>query len=589
MKLVFDIEADGLLDDGTKIHSLVAMDVESSKLYSYADQDGYPSIKEGISFLEKADMLIGHNIILYDIPYIQKLYAFQYKNVFDTLTASRLIYTNMFDMDMKASCKGILLKNKLAGRHSLKAWGVRLKAYKGSFGEGTDWKEWSKEMQDYCEQDVKVQEKLYQHILSKNYSKEALNLEFRFQEIIGKQERNGIYFDTAKASKLYYELKTEQEELKKKIQETIKPIERTILVPKVNNKTLGYIKGVPVDKTKPFNPNSHQQIAKFFMQKYNWEPTEFTKSGLPSTESDVLASLPWKEVPDIIKYLDITKVKGRLMNEKEEGWLTQHKNGKIHGQVLTNGAITGRCTHRIISNIPRVTSYKGLECRSLFHSGPYSLVGCDASQLELRMLAHYMAAYDNGAYAREVDEGDIHTANQLAAGLDSRDNAKTFIYGLNYGAGNAKIGSIVCPEASTMEKEERGKKLRESFMQLTPAYEVLVKAVQGAAKRGYLKGLDGREIVVRENYRALNTLLQCAGAVIMKKATCIMWDLFEEHKIQAEQAINYHDENQVIAISDPNEIGKLMVKSIELAGEYYKLRCPLRAEYKIGKTWADTH
>jgi len=344
--------------------------------------------------------VVGHNILCFDNPCIKQLgYDFNPKRSYDTLILSRLFFTDMMTHDGKHKWKHILLAKKLFGKHKLEAWGIRLGEFKQEIE--TDWKEWTPEMQEYCEQDVKVSVRLWYHLkdLTEQFD-DAVVMEHRFQELMFQQEQNCVPFDVPKATKLYYNLKTESVELEEIIQEKIPPVKRTIFVPKRDNQKMGYKKGVAMDRSKPFNPGSRPQIIQYLKETHNWTPVKFTDKGNPKVDAEVLAGLPWDNVKLLTKYLDVQKVKGRLMNNKNEGWLTKHKDGKIPALINTLGAVTHRCTHSIIANIPRVTSYRGKECRELFHSGDGKMVGCDTSQLELRMLAHYLAAYDNGAYTK---------------------------------------------------------------------------------------------------------------------------------------------------------------------------------------------
>jgi DNA polymerase I-like protein with 3'-5' exonuclease and polymerase domains len=80
-----------------------------------------------------------------------------------------------------------------------------------------------------------------------------------------------------------------------------------------------------------------------------------------------------------------------------------------------------------VAQVPSLKALYGGECRELFTVPKgWLLFGSDASGLELRCLGHFMARWDKGAYIKEILEGDIHTANQNAAGLSERENAKTF-------------------------------------------------------------------------------------------------------------------------------------------------------------------
>jgi DNA polymerase-1 len=449
LRLIFDIETDGFLDKLTKIHCIEAEDIDTGALYHFTPRE----IEDGVRLLMQADQLIGHNILEFDIPAIEKVYPWfaERKAInpsldsiasledikeFDTLVCSRVIWTNLFDLDMSFKRKQIKAGGdfKLMGNHGLKAWGQRLAVLKGDYNEGDDeqiWERWSQEMQDYCAQDVQVTKRFYQHVISKDYSVQCFALEHQFKKAIVRQEQVGWHFDRKSAALLYAELAHKKAELTTILQAIFPPIEiRTPFTPKVNNAKRGYIKGIPTEKvtTVVFNPGSDKQIGERLMS-LGWEPQEFTPGGQPKVGEDNLEGLALPGVPELIEYATIGKIMGQL-SEGKNAWMKVEKDGKVYGRVNTNGAVTGRCTHKIIVNVPRVTSPYGKEMRSLLTAPPgddWVLLGCDASGLELRCLAHFMARYDGGAYIKVVTEGDVHTENQRAAGLPTRDNAKTFI------------------------------------------------------------------------------------------------------------------------------------------------------------------
>jgi len=235
-----------------------------------------------------------------------------------------------------------------------------------------------------------------------------------------------------------------------------------------------------------------------------------------------------------------------------------------------------------MAQVPSIHSPYGKDCRACWTINKgYKLVGVDASQLELRMLAHYMKDKE---YINEIVNGDIHAANQRAAGLESRDQSKTFIYATIYGAGDQKLGSVVGGNRAA------GKKLREQFINNTPSFKSLKDQVQRASTRGYIKGLDGRRILIRHPHASLNTLLQGAGAILMKQALVILNDKIKLESLDAKFVANIHDEWQIEAKEEIAEhVGKIAVDSIIKAGEYFNLRCPMDGEYKIGDNWSETH
>lgn len=426
-RCIFDIETDGLLDTVSKLHCIAIMDADTGELQSYHD-----NVSEPLKLLNQAEEIIGHNIICFDLPVLEKLFGFtRYGKLTDTLVCTRLIYPDMKNEDFKY--KPPRLPVKYYGRHSLEAWGLRLGEYKDEFGKTTDWAEWSPEMQEYCEQDVRVTKRLYDMIRAKNYSPVALELEHTFQKIIFQQEQYGFCFNHDAAVKLYASLASLREDVSRQLQDAFPPKEEVeIFVPKVNNKTRGYVAGAPVERKRiaPFNPSSRTQIAERLAEKYGVTFTEFTEKGAPKVDEEVLGNLEYPECALLIRYLTLEKRLGQLA-EGAQAWLKSiGKDGRIHGSVVCNGAVTGRCAHHHpnIAQVPAVGAEYGADCRALFGppDGCYQL-GCDASGLELRCLAHYLTRYDGGAYREEVLHGDIHTANQKAAGLATRNEAKRFI------------------------------------------------------------------------------------------------------------------------------------------------------------------
>lgn len=611
------METDGLLDQTTKIHSLVIYDTEKDELYSCKQiknamyetyhtlgstevgkteeqEHVFYSIEYGLNLLQEAEEIAGHNIIKFDIPVIQKLYpSFKPKGkLFDTLLMSKLVYPDVGELDDRNIRRG-LFPSKMRGRYSLKAWGYRLKELKGDYNEQEDcWAEWSLDMQRYCEQDVMVTTKLFNLLKSKNIAEESIKLEHQFAQIIFQQEQRGVYFDKSKAVELAASLIQERTRLEDELRRAFpNEVRLERFTPKVNNKARGYTKGVECCKeiVIEFNPSSRQMIADRLMKKYNWKPTELSPTGQPVINEEVLEGLDFEEAPLLKEYFLVTKTLGMLADGKNAWLKLIESDGAIHGRVDTIGAVTGRCTHNApnLAQVPSARGFKGKECRSLFRARDgYKLVGTDASGLELRCLAHYMNDED---YTNEILNGDIHSKNQAAAGLPTRDNAKTFIYGFLYGAGDAKVGAIIGKGA------KQGKEIKEKFLTSLPSLGRLSRAVKEKIRtRGYLKGIDGRTLKVREQYKGLNVLLQSCGAIVMKKALCILADDIEAKgwKINEDIAfvLNVHDEYQAEVKEELVDEYKVMaVEAIRKAGEYFGFRCPLDGESKVGENWYDTH
>jgi len=588
MKIVLDIETNGFLDKLDKVHSIVFKDIETKKLYSYNPK----TIALGLEQLNNATLIIGHNIQGFDLPALEKVFGFKYNGeIFDTLLVSRLIYTNLLDTDYKRK----ELPAKLYGKHSLESWGYRLGLRKGSFSEDNIFDVWSEDMQKYCERDVEVNYLLYQKILKENYSPDAIKLEHDFAHWIRLQERDGVLFDETTAKSLHSILCQRKAQLEEELAVVFPSWEKFLGYKryKRDNKKRGIKANVPVRQTKTeiFNPNSRDHIADRLINVLGWKPKEFTQTGKPVVNEEVLSKLQYPEAKKISEYLMVQKRLGQL-SDGDQAYLKLTKRGKIYGQVNTNGAVTGRCTHFNPNMAQCVAAHSpyGKEFRALFNS-PSNMVmlGCDFSGLELRVLSHYMANYDNGEYARRLLEDDIHTANQKAAGLPTRDKAKTFIYAFIYGCGNTKLSEIL----DVSEKEARQVRLK--FTQNLPALANLINAVKRRYKmQGWLRGLDGRKLIPKAEFSSVNTLVQSAGALIVKKGTVILNE--ELHKAgfvwgkDYQQCLHIHDEMQFYVLKERIDEFKEIAQSIFLkTQDHFKFRCQLDGTIKVGQNWSDTH
>lgn len=628
--IVTDIETNGLLDTLTKFWCSWAYDSETNGYTPFTNFSEY------VSFLEtKASdgyKLVYHNGCKFDIPAIKKLLGRDLKFdpricVLDTLVMSRLIYTQIKDIDNGLVKSGRLPK-RLYGSYSLKAWGYRLGELKGTYGESEGaWDAYSEDMLKYCKQDVVVTLKLFKLLISKCYPEKAIELEHSIAWVMAKQERNGFVFDYDKAVALYATLSGKRSEIEDKLVKTFGSWEKYIgdKIYKRDNAKRGIVGGVPYPQyeTVVFNPGSREHIAKVLMER-GWTPTVFTETGKPKVDEETLQSA--MDIPEtnlILEYLLIQKRISQLA-EGDYAWLKMEKKDgdgihRIHGSVNPNGTVTGRASHSFpnVAQVPSGHSEYGKECRELFTvpSGWFEC-GIDACGLELRCLAHFLYPYDKGEYGDIILNGDIHTHNQQMAGLPSRDMAKTFIYGLLYGAGNEKIGSIVGGSAS------EGKALKDKFMKGLPAYKKLTKAIHNALvederfiggknivkwrKRFHhdnpsldishcLIGLDGRVLYCRSPHSALNLLLQSAGALV-----CKQWVVFWEEAMRA-RGFDHHDDFRLQAwVHDEIQVAcrtkeiadacvEIAQEAMRKTQEHFKFNCQLDTEGKIGANWYQCH
>ena len=552
MRLLLDIET---TLDHRKIWCVVTKDLDTNEVKIWKEANDLSE------YIKAASLIVAHNGIAFDFHLLKKLWKCQItlKRVEDTLVLSRL------------------LNPSLEGGHSLNNLGKLLGVQKIEFNDFNLETHTLDEMIEYCVQDVEVLHKVYSYLKyelkRQDFSTKSQELEHEVQAIIAQQERNGFKFNEQSAMQLLAEFKTRLDAITIEMQ--------SIFPPKVTANRTHKTTGKPLsDIVEDFNPGSRKQIAERLQEK-GWKPSRFTEKGSVIIDETTLEGLDFPEAKAIAEYLMLQKRIAQI-----ESWIEAiQADGRVHGKVITNGAVTGRMTHHSpnMAQVPNSSAIYGLECRDLWivEKG-CKLVGIDASGLELRMLAHYM---NDNEYTNEVVSGDIHTANQKAAGLETRNQAKTFIYAFLYGAGAAKIGSVV----GGTSKE--GQKLITNFLRNTPKLERLRERVSEAfTSRGVLLGLDGRKLLVRSEHSALNTLLQGAGAIAMKQALVFLHKDLTKQKIPFKLVANVHDEWQIeVPEKYAEQVGRSGVTAITDAGLEFKMNCPLTGEYKVGTSWKETH
>ena len=547
MLITLDIETNTSHDN---IWVVVTQDVDTGEVLEHYNSYTLEPV------LLNCEGVIGHNIIGFDAPVLERVWGIHIPVdiLIDTLVLSRLYNPS------------------LEGGHSLDSWGKRFGDPKIDFDDYDGGL--TPEMVDYCIQDVALTTRLYKHLTDslkrEEFSEQCVDLERKVAIITAQQERNGFMLDVEQATLLWQDITHKMRQITEQLQKVFPPI----VEERWSEKTGKRLK----DKVTEFNVGSRKQIAerlegvgvKFKLQ---------TEKGATIVNEKVLEGIDIPEAKMIYEYLMLQKRAAQI-----DSWLTHEKDGRVHGRVITNGAVTGRMTHHSpnLAQVPSVSAPYGRECRSFWRVPEgHKLVGCDASGLELRMLAHYMR---DERYTNEILSGDIHTANMKAAGLTDRNQAKTFIYAFLYGAGAAKIGQIVGGGY------REGQQLIDSFLRNTPALAKLREKVAKHATAGTLPALDGRRLRVRSEHAALNTLLQGAGAIVMKQALVLLADRLSTYDIPHKLVANVHDEFQIeVPENFADVVGKAAVRAIKNAGDVLDLRCPLDAEYNVGNNWAETH
>ncbi len=614
--LIFDLETNGLLPTLDRIWCAGIANPETGEVKVYSDySDKYPSLEEGLKELATADRVVAHNLIGFDFPALEKLYpgTINYKQLWDSIVVAALI-----EPDRKS--------------HSIAAYGEEFGAPKGDY---KDFENFSQDMVDYMVRDVEINVRIYnklQAIMKRgdiDYT-QAIDIEHKVQWCLSIQERHGFRLDMKAAYAAEARLRQEQKDIEVELQDIFPPkfipakgnydwaqnrwANVDVTTPKVNRKPQGITKGVSYTKIveEQFNPGSRLQIVRRIKSKYpKWMPTSFTPSGIPEINETILSNMPIAEAKSLNRYFKVSKQLGQIADGRN-AWLRVEREGRIHGRVKSCGCRTHRMSH-FSPNTAQVDKDPALRSLWVANEGE-KLVGCDASGLELRMLAHYLAIWDDGQYAKAVIEGnqkegtDAHTRTKTLAGLHNRNSAKTLIYALLYGAGNQKLSDIVVEDAKNNNESipagrgyKLGKSTRDKLSEGIIGLGNLVKVSQMRDKKqGWLKGLDGRKVHTNGQHGALNTLLQSAGAIVMKLALAeLHFNIGPERGLVCPKTYktigwnycaNVHDEWQCSAKADVAEnLGQAMADAIKQAGVVLKLRCELAGEYDIGDNWSETH
>ena len=659
-RYLFDTESDGFVATSTKVHCTSIRDVDTKEHWSY----GPAQTAEALEKLSEADVLIGHNIQKHDIPLLTKLYGWKPKEgclTRDTMIIARLKHPNVKDTDTALVQAGKMpAGKKYHGKHSLASWGYRLGENKGDYAaireqEGIAlglsgkaladfvWGTYTPELHEYMNQDTLTNLKLWEFLDTDNYSLAAIELEHRIAIVCHAMEQAGVPFDIEKAKALHVQLITEkaaiEDDLVRQFGSWEVPTE--LLVPKRDNKTLGYKKGVPVQKYKTvtFNPGSRDNIAKVLKDR-GWKPTKFTDGGKAQFDEEVLASVvaQFPEMAGIDHYLMLDKRLSQLADGKQ-AWLTAVQgDGRIHGVINPMGTTTSRATHFLpnLGQVPNMASPYGPECRELFYApNGWKFLGADMSGLELRALAHYLVPLDGGKYMLIVTDGDVHWLHAQVMGLVEggrdkhsalhtlirEDGSKRFIYAYIYGCWDEMAGQIVhdClvkatrlgPEGVALYEKffpkhkitgERralkdvGRPTRANFLKRIDGFEKLKDRIDNQVERyGWVYGLDERKIPIRSKHSALNFLIQSCGAILCKRWVCDVYDdLTSKYKWGYDgdfvMCLWTHDEISIVCREGLEEgICSIMEKHARTAGDPYGFRGPLSSNAQAGQSWRDVH
>lgn len=688
--LVFDTESDGFLYESTRIWCICVSELGTDLTWRF----GPDSIAKGIQLLNSSRVVTAHNQMHHDNPLIEKHCKTKLTSGFwDSFIVSQILRP---DRAIPKTPEPIEGQPKLKGAksgHSLLAHGIRMGRAKP---EHEDWTQFSDAMMFRCEEDVAINVDYVEMLLQEISRDQALGvdwgpairMEHSVSAEISQSEQNGWKFNSPKGLHLVTQIDKEISDLDEVLVPQL-PYRCLKLGAKVPEKDGGghkttsniFVKSGKYNATmakywdiepeSALSPDclvenglgteaepagyckvgfekvsltSNIQVKAFLLQ-LGWVPDEYTPitekggGGSPKLTESSYASLPPGLGQDIAHRFKLVSRRNLLKNLKDEagdksvedskGLLNLVRpDGRISGRNNPQGTPTARSRHSGIANIPKADEdvYLGKQIRELFCAEPgHLIIGNDASGLEARMLAHYIGCQE---LIKTILESDIHAYNlKMGAPLiTTRAMAKEFYYAFLYGGGDEKIGSIVGGGA------KEGRQLKSLFFKKIPGLKKLIDSLEASCKRGWFKNLDGRKTPIRSKHKALNTLLQASGSLVMKVSLLFMNRQLKKEGLgypYSKLVVFYHDEFQqevpessVTKVQrfstleaaqeftntspliwsvpfenvDHNEfiiyysrVGEISVLAIRQAGIYFKLNCPLDAEYKVGQNWAQTH
>ena len=606
MKVIFDIETDGI--DATKIWCLVIHYYYADKTLRYSDYDDrYPSLKEGLMQLDQSEELVGHNIIGYDIPVIEKLTGFNLfdKTIYDTWIMSQV------------------LNYKRPHKQGLKGWGEHLGYPKFEY---EDWSRYTEEMMDYCARDVKLNTKVYELLIgeyndqkkTKSLIGKGLRAEHDTAIFEAKVRMKGWLFDTRTAQKLYAQMDKEMKEIEARIHPQLP--EMTIWVDKVPKKAKYTKKGAftavskrliteylggeePVecewDPEKEFQRSYNTQVTlgnmeevKEWLYTIGWKPDDWnykkvgyefhkTSPKLTTTSLELLGEVG----KDVDRYFTTRSRRSIL-----EGWIKEVDiYGRLHGKMWVIGTPTFRARHEVITNLPTVETAWGKEMRSLFIcEEDYQVVGADSAGNQMRALCHYIG---DDSFTKEVTGGDIHSYNASILNC-GRGEAKRWLYAYLFGGGGKKLGNILTgkPDATA------GNKSKEKYQSAIPGLRKVkskLDKIFNQTKNGYgdafIPALDGRRVYVGSAHQSLNYLLQSAEAITCKAAVGYAMRKIEAEQLDAYPIIFYHDEMAWVAHrKDAERVKQICIESFREAPKDFGVTC-MDGDGVIGNCYADVH
>lgn len=606
MKLIYDIETNGLVETVDKIWIAVTKNIDTNEIVTFSDYDADSKpLNELVSYLNKAEVIIGHNIIGYDNVVLNKILNWKPQNIkfIDTMLISQM---NNYRRE---------------GKHSLANFGELLKDAKG---DSPDFTKYSEEMKKYAIQDVNLNHKVYKFVSNEAHSlianrptyKQALQTEHKIAELCSQQVMNKWKFDLELANKHFIYLTNEMKKIEDKINPTLKP--RKVMIDK-EPKRAKYLQNgnfsavtcrmlsqflneeiKPTDTDK-WNPNDtfqryemipadlgNMEQVRGMLLDNGWKPTQFTPKGEPKITEDSLSSIESDLGKEILHYYSL-----RSRHSVLKGWieLAESNNGRVYVEAFNIGTPTYRQRHSKIVNVPNVNSFFGKEMRELFTADPGKvMVGCDSSGNQIRALCHYL---NNKDINDHVLNGDIHQRTADIVGV-TRQLAKSLLYATIFGAGFAKLGKMV----NGYEDLEKGKEVKNKLYVAFPGLKELNQKLnkffyqtQNKNGLGFIPALDGRKVYAESSFKLLNYLLQAFEAITVKTAVVNAFETFKKENLDVDMLGLVHDEVQVqTKPENVNRVKEILSYSFgDYITETLKLNIQMAGDAKEGLNWYATH
>ena len=614
--VIMDIETNGFYQDCDRIHCIALKRIGIDKEPILFDAH-HNNIDGALDILSSASRLIGHNIIQYDIPVLEKLYPDRNftHNVLDTLNLSMICFpeypANMHSLEAWGKRLGYEKFNPMTGReYTDDEWKQRKKI------KNTVWDKYTDEMGAYCKQDVRVTELVLWQCNIDDIDPYVIELDNKFAWIISQQIITGCYIDKKELLKLVEQIERDEKEAEQNLLKYLPTfIDYDFKIYKRNNQNKNINAGdiEAIEIVTPFNLQSTFHWMRYLKEKYDYDPPLVRRKGkdepTPSLDDEVLASIEDKfpEVKDLLLWKKATKIKKMIYSGDTSVYNLLDKKDIIHGRLYIDGTVSGRCSHSNpnLSTMPSVRSddngpilgIKGgyaYEVRSFFKArSGYKQVGFDAKGLEYMCLAHYI---NNKHFSVDVIEnGDIHTWTQKTLGFETRKQAKTFEYAYLYGAGKQRLADGLSQGTGKKITVNDVNKYIKKFADALPGLENIQENLRSQFRsKGTITGLDRRELHAKSEHSLLNLLLQSSGAVVMKQCLVFLQEELDKVKLvkgtDYNFLLNVHDEVQAEVKEDKIQLySECAQRAVNRTNKFLKLNCKLQIDIKVGKSWAECH